>query len=96
MHKSPRWISHISFHSYGALWLAPFSYSKNHIQNNFEETVGSILTSLFSFFRLNLFVFKCQKAMIAIEDIKRKYDLSFTFGSASFELYEASGCSEDW
>jgi hypothetical protein len=34
--------------------------------------------------------------MIAIKEIEKKHDFSFTFGSASFELYEASGCSEDW
>lgn len=39
MSKSPRWVSHISLHSYGAIWLSPFSYSKFHIQDNFEQTV---------------------------------------------------------
>jgi hypothetical protein len=34
--------------------------------------------------------------MIAIEEIKRLHRVEFKFGSASFELYEASGCSEDW
>lgn len=76
MSKSPKWVSHISLHSYGAMWLSPFSYAKNRIQDNFEET--------------------CQKAMIAIREIERIHNFNFKFGSASFELYEASGCSEDW
>lgn len=39
MSKSPRWLSYISLHCYGAVWLSPYSYSKRHIQNNFLETV---------------------------------------------------------
>ena len=39
MSKSPRWLSHISLHSYGAIWLAPFSYSKIQIPDDFEESV---------------------------------------------------------
>ncbi len=63
-------------HSYGGIWLAPFSYSRSHIHDNFIET--------------------CQKAMIAIKTIKSKHGFEFSFGSASHELYEASGCGEDW
>jgi hypothetical protein len=76
MAKSPRWVSHVSFHSYGAMWLSPFSYSKRQIQDNFEET--------------------CHKALLAIKEMDDKHDIKFRFGSAAFELYEASGCSEDW
>ena len=76
MSKSPRWVSYISLHSYGAIWLSPFSYSKNHIQDNFEET--------------------CYKAMVAIKKIQKTHNFQYLFGSASHELYEASGCGEDW
>ncbi len=76
MSQSPRWLSYISLHSYGGIWLAPFSYSRNHIHENFIET--------------------CQKAMTAIKTIKAKHGFEYSFGSASHELYEASGCGEDW
>lgn len=54
MNKSPRWVSHISLHSYGAIWLSPFSYSKTHIQENFEETVKKILNSYQNYTFLSL------------------------------------------
>jgi hypothetical protein len=41
-------------------------------------------------------IFKCQRAMVAIRKIEDTYKFKFKFGSASHELYEASGCSEDW
>lgn len=34
--------------------------------------------------------------MIAINTIKNKHGFEYSFGSASHELYEASGCGEDW
>ena len=34
--------------------------------------------------------------MIAIKKIEKKHNFTFKFGSASYELYEASGCSQDW
>ena len=34
--------------------------------------------------------------MIAIKEIEKRHKFGFRFGSASYELYEASGCSEDW
>ena len=34
--------------------------------------------------------------MVAINAIKEKHGFEYDFGSASHELYEASGCSEDW
>ena len=42
MSYSPRWLSYISPHTYGAIWLSPYSYSKSHIQDNFQETVLKI------------------------------------------------------
>ena len=39
---------------------------------------------------------KCQKAMVAIRKIERNHHYKIKFGIASYELYEASGCSEDW
>jgi hypothetical protein len=47
MSKSPRWLSYISLHCYGAVWLSPYSYSKRHIQNNFLETVIRIFIHFF-------------------------------------------------
>ena len=41
--RSPRWVSHISLHAYGAMWLSTYCYSKSHIQENFEDTVIKIL-----------------------------------------------------
>lgn len=34
--------------------------------------------------------------MVAINKIEKTHNFKFKFGSASFELYEASGCGEDW
>ena len=34
--------------------------------------------------------------MVAIRKIERNHHFKIKFGSASHELYEASGCSEDW
>ena len=34
--------------------------------------------------------------MTAIHTIEKKHNFKFVFGSAGHELYEASGCSEDW
>ena len=34
--------------------------------------------------------------MVAIDKIYKTHNFQFKFGSASFELYEASGCGEDW
>ncbi len=43
MSKSKRWISYISLHSYGGVWLSPYSYSKHHMQENFEDTVIKLI-----------------------------------------------------
>jgi hypothetical protein len=32
----------------------------------------------------------------AIKKIKETHNFEFNFGSAAHELYEASGCAEDW
>jgi hypothetical protein len=34
--------------------------------------------------------------MVAIDKIDKTHKFKFKFGSASYELYEASGCGEDW
>ena len=34
--------------------------------------------------------------MVAIDKIDKTHNFKFKFGSASYELYEASGCGEDW
>ena len=34
--------------------------------------------------------------MIAINAMDNKHNSKFKFGSASYELYEASGCGPDW
>lgn len=39
---------------------------------------------------------QCQKAMIAIKKIENVHKFKYRFGIASHELYEASGCGEDW
>ncbi|CAF1015022.1 unnamed protein product [Brachionus calyciflorus] len=76
MSKSPQWLSHISLHSFGAVWISPFSYSRVRIQDNFEQT--------------------CQKAMSAISKVEELHKFKYRFGVAAHELYEASGCTEDW
>ena len=50
LRKSPRWVSYISLHAYGGVWLAPFSYSKTHIQENFEETVSILFNFILKMF----------------------------------------------
>lgn len=42
MNYSPRWVSYISLHTYGAIWLSPYSYSRAHVQENFQQTVNLI------------------------------------------------------
>ena len=34
--------------------------------------------------------------MVAIKKIHKTHNFQYLFGSASHELYEASGCGEDW
>jgi hypothetical protein len=68
LRKSPRWASYISLHAYGGVWLAPFSYSKTHIQDNFEETVKI----LFYFFTIKQFFLKFKKSSAKKQQLPSK------------------------
>jgi hypothetical protein len=37
--KISKWVVYFGLHSYGGYWLTPFSYSLNHIVENFNSSV---------------------------------------------------------
>ena len=52
----------------------------------------------FTLFLLQIIIqfFQCEKALTAINKIEEEHGFAYKFGAAAHELYEASGCGEDW